>query len=145
MPPHPAAAAAWAGVFWVWPLPVALPVYGVIAGLSAWFYWYVLKAMHRPVMTGKEEMSGAIGRVLEVGRRGALVRVHSELWNAESDDALRPADWVEVLKVSGLRLTVRRLGDQDPWDQMTGTQQPNVSHHEGVTFHTHSSHIHEQR
>lgn len=121
-------------VFWVWPLSIALPVYAVVAALSAWSYWYVLKAVQRPVMTGMEEMGGALGRVLEVGDHDARVRVHSEVWSAESDDALRPGDWVEVTKVSGLRLTVRRLERQ----LLEADGQPLQADHRGGDHHEHT-------
>jgi membrane protein implicated in regulation of membrane protease activity len=100
-------------VLWVWPLSAALPAYGLIVALSVWSYWFVLKAMHQPVITGRESMCGAIGRMVEVGERIALVRVHSEIWSAKSEDTLRPGDWVEVNEIAGLLLKVSRQDEQD--------------------------------
>ncbi|MGA7179719.1 MAG: NfeD family protein [Thiobacillaceae bacterium] len=100
-------------VLWVWPLSAALPAYGLIVALSVWSYWFVLKAMHQAVITGRESMCGAIGRMVEVAERIALVRVHSEISNTESADTLRPGDWVQVVEIAGLLLRVSRLDEQD--------------------------------
>ncbi len=95
-------------MFWFLPLDVAAPVYAVVVGVSIWLYWYVMQSMHRPVETGAEEIRHATGKVIEVGSRLVQVRVHSEIWSAESADKLRRNDLVEVIGIDGLRLKVRR-------------------------------------
>ncbi len=79
-------------VFWLWPMAVAAPVYTVIIVLSALLYFFTLRAMRRPVLTGSEELLQSIGEVVEVRDRLARVRVHSEIWNAESSNELRKGD-----------------------------------------------------
>jgi membrane protein implicated in regulation of membrane protease activity len=96
-------------VFWLWPLSVAAPVYAAIFLLSLLMYYLILQAMRRPVVTGAEEILQEIGRVIEVKKKKARIRVHSEIWNAVSTDRLRAGDQVEIMGVDGLVLRVRRL------------------------------------
>ncbi|MEE9598462.1 MAG: NfeD family protein [Acidiferrobacterales bacterium] len=108
-------------VFWLWPMAVAAPVYTVIIVLSALLYFFTLRAMRRPVLTGSEELLRSIGEVVEVRDRLARVRVHSEIWNAESSNELRKGDRVKVLSVDGLTLRVQRL---DASENITESHQP---------------------
>jgi len=98
-------------VFWIWPLSVAGPVYAVISALSLWMYVYIWRAMQRPVLGGVEELLHSDGEVVEVNGNALRVRVHSEMWNAESKDSLQYGDHVKVVGMSGLILQVKRLDD----------------------------------
>jgi inner membrane protein len=98
-------------VFWIWPLSVAGPVYVVVAALSLWMYAVIMRAMRRPVVSGAEELVHSIGEVTEIQGNELRVRVHSELWNAESNDFLRRGDRVKVVGMRGLILRVRQLND----------------------------------
>lgn len=97
-------------VFWVWPLSVAVPVYTVIVFVSLAIYYLILRAMHRPVITGREGIIQGTGWVIEVRKHQVRVRVRNELWNAESSDKLRPGDQVKIVGVDGLMLRVQRIG-----------------------------------
>jgi hypothetical protein len=70
-----------------------------------------MRAMHRPVQTGMEALLHSRGEVLAKADGLFRVRVHSEVWNAESEHALRPGDRVEVVAIDELRLRVRRIGE----------------------------------
>ena len=96
-------------VFWIWPLSVAGLVYAVITALSLWMYAYIWLAMRRPVLGGAEELLHSAGEVLEVNGDTLRVRVHSEMWNAESKDTLHRGDHVKVVGMTGLILHVQRL------------------------------------
>jgi len=98
-------------VFWIWPLSVAGPVYAVITALSLWMYAYIWRAMQRPVLGGAEELLHSDGEVLEANGSALRVRVHSEMWNAESKDTLHRGDHVRVVGITGLILHVKRLDD----------------------------------
>jgi len=101
-------------VFWLLPLGEAAPTYGVVAVLSAWLYYYVLRAMGRPVEIGREHLLGAVAEVVAVQGDGRFrVHVESEFWSAESREALRVGEQVEVTGVEGVVLKVRRP-HQDP-------------------------------
>jgi membrane-bound serine protease (ClpP class) len=88
-------------------LAVARPLIGAFALLSAGLFVLVigmaLKARHRPVVSGAEEMLGAHGEVIDASGR---VRVHSELWQAQSEVPLHAGDKVRVTGRDGLTLRV---------------------------------------
>jgi membrane-bound serine protease (ClpP class) len=98
-------------VFWIWPLSVAGPAYAAITALSLWMYAYIWRAMQRPVLGGTEELLHSDGEVVEVNGNTLRVRVHSEMWAAESKDILHLGDHVKVVGMTGLILQVRRLED----------------------------------
>ena len=98
-------------VFWIWPLTVAAPVYAAVTLLSLWMYALIWRAMQRPVLGGSEELLHSIGEVIEVRGHTLRVRVHSEMWNAESDDALQRGERIKVIGMTGLILRVRRCRD----------------------------------
>jgi membrane protein implicated in regulation of membrane protease activity len=99
-------------VFWFLPLPIALPVYLLIAAATAAFYWYLYKGNSSPVLTGAEEMQRAVGKVLGANESLADVWVRSELWSAEYEGELREGDRVRVVGMDGLRLKVRKVADE---------------------------------
>jgi len=100
-------------VFWIWPFAVASSIYAAVAILSIWMYILIMRAMRRPVLGGAEELLHSFGEVLEAQGDELRVRVHSELWNAESNDTLRRGDRVKVVGILGLILKVRRYDDAD--------------------------------
>lgn len=98
-------------LFWLMPLTIAVPVYVIVLVVSAWVYLLALRAMHQPVRTGVEELLHAPGKVTGKDKGVFQVRVHSEIWTAESADDLSPGDRIEVVSVKNMRLKVRRLGE----------------------------------
>lgn len=73
----------------------------VAGGGMAW------RARQRPVATGREEMTGATGVVLEGSTADeAWARVHGERWRVRSSSALVPGQRVRVLALHGLTLEV---------------------------------------
>lgn len=65
-----------------------------------------LRARRRPVVSGREEMVGARGRVLAVGP-DSWAEVHGERWKIDSTEPLTPGQRVRVLAIDGLTLRVR--------------------------------------
>ena len=68
----------------------------------------VLRSRKWKSATGKEELIGAQGlamAALAAGTEG-MIRVHGELWRAESSRPMREGDAVRVLRVEGLKLYV---------------------------------------
>ncbi len=68
-----------------------------------------LRARSRPVVSGREEMVGAPGRVEVVDGADLWVRVHGESWHARVEGGARLAvgEAVEVRGIDGLTLIVR--------------------------------------
>jgi len=68
----------------------------------------VLRSRKWKSVTGKEELIGAHGVAvarLSTGTEG-MVRVHGELWRAESSRPVQEGDTVRILRVEGLKLYV---------------------------------------
>ncbi len=103
-------------VFWLMPLSLALPIYMIIASLTALLYWLIAKAMGRQPETGSESLIGTTAEVVSqfgpAGHAQYLVRSHGELWTANSPDAITTGETVSVTAVNGIRLVVRRNGSQ---------------------------------
>ena len=65
-----------------------------------------MKARRRPVVTGREQMIGSQGVVVDATAGEGWVRVHSELWRARSTHPLASGQTVRVTGKDGLVLTV---------------------------------------
>lgn len=89
---------------------IAWPLIAVVAAVSAAFFigvvFMALKARRRRVVSGKEEMVGALGEALENFKGEGRVRVHSEEWRARSESPLKRGQKVKVIAIEGLMLTV---------------------------------------
>lgn len=96
-------------VFWIWPLPEALPAYGAVLSLSVWVYWYAIRAMRQPEQNGAEAMIGETGRIVVDGLGETRVQIRSELWSVASSLPLHQGDRVRILAAQHTRLTVQRL------------------------------------
>ena len=87
--------------------------YALIGGFtlaSAAFLAFVaavlLKSRRRPVVSGREELIGAAGEVIEASGREGWARVHSETWRVRSATPLAPGQHVRVTAMEGLVLDV---------------------------------------
>jgi len=65
-----------------------------------------IKARNRPVVSGLEELLGATGEVIEDFTGKGRIRIHGEIWWAESSMPLHGGDKVQVDSVEGLVLRV---------------------------------------
>lgn len=86
------------------------PLVGGAAAASAVFLLVVLnlavRARARPVLSGREQMLGSTGVVLETAAGGSYARIHGELWKVHSRTTLERGQVVRVTGIDGLRLTV---------------------------------------
>jgi len=96
-------------LFWLLPLPIALPTFVAALIVIGAFYRFLYQGNRMPVLNGAEAILGATGKVLEVNGRRASVWVRGELWTAQVDGEAHTGDRVQVLGMKGLRLDVRRL------------------------------------
>src|ERR1700704_4022842 len=84
-------------------------VLGLAAGTAAFLFLVVgmmLKARKRPVVSGREELIGSIGVVLEEFQREGWARVHGETWRIRSAAPLKAGQRVRVAAMNGLLLDV---------------------------------------
>ena len=102
-------------IFWLIPLNLAIPIYMIIASISAWLYWLIARSMGKQPETGSESLIGAAGEVVSKLNPGDhaqyLVHSQNELWSASSPDSLQTGEVVSITAVDGIRLIVRRNGD----------------------------------
>jgi membrane-bound serine protease (ClpP class) len=75
-----------------------------------------LKARRAPVVSGREEMVGAVGEVQQVQDNEAWAQVHGERWQVVCSEPLQVGERVRVTGIQGLVLQVRR----DPTPALQG-------------------------
>ena len=93
-------------IFWLLPLPLASGIYAIIVGLSAWFYYVVIKIMHRPSRIGLQTLIDARGRVIQANGTCGLARIGRELWKIEAKESLKANEGVTVMGHRGFVLDV---------------------------------------
>jgi membrane protein implicated in regulation of membrane protease activity len=96
-------------VFWLLPLSVALPIYLVILILSGLLYYTLMRAMHRPVVTGVEGLVGKPVKVLKMSGHRGKIRFQGAIWQAVSDDILHKGDTAQVLGMDGLTIKIGKI------------------------------------
>ncbi|MFN7965240.1 MAG: nodulation protein NfeD [Acidobacteriota bacterium] len=90
-------------------VPVALTLIGALSAVT----WIVSRAQRSPVMTGREQMIGAIAVTnTELAPEGKVF-VHGELWSAKSERPTPAGTRVRVVGAKGLQLTVEPLAPTD--------------------------------
>ncbi|KPJ95851.1 MAG: serine protease [Gammaproteobacteria bacterium SG8_11] len=89
---------------------VSLPLIASFALVSSALFTLVLimalKARRRPVVSGQEQLIGAIAEVLKDFDRNGVVHLHGENWSAFTTTPLKQGDKVQVTKMEGLTLWV---------------------------------------
>ena len=101
-------------------MDTSIPGYGIslplLVGVSlsaalalAGIIWLALRARGRPVVSGREQMIGAVGEALgDFDARGS-VHVHGERWQARALAPVHKGEPVQVTAVEGLVLAVKPL------------------------------------
>jgi membrane-bound serine protease (ClpP class) len=78
--------------------------------MTAGFFFAVvgmaMKARKRPIVSGREELIGDIGEVVDDFEHEGWIRVHGELWRATTSTPLRHGQKVNVIAINGLTLEV---------------------------------------
>lgn len=87
-----------------WPLIVVLALGS--AGFLIFVVGMALKARKRPVVSGKEEIVGSLGEMLEDCEHEGWARVHGENWKVRSKVPLKRGQKVRVTGMEGLVLEV---------------------------------------
>ena len=90
--------------------PSLFTIVVVCAGiLSFLLAWLVFRALRRRPSTGSEGLIGEKGKALSAIFRQGEVFVHGEIWKAVSEEEIQEGDAIEVTKVDGLALKVRKV------------------------------------
>jgi membrane-bound serine protease (ClpP class) len=95
---------------------VSLPLIFALSLITAGFFLFMIgaaiKARARPVVSGQEELLQASGEVLDDFEGKGRIRIHGEIWQAESATALKRGDKVQVIAIDGLVLKVQPLNQE---------------------------------
>jgi membrane-bound serine protease (ClpP class) len=67
---------------------------------------FMVKSRRRPVVSGREELVGSSGEVIDDFEREGWARVHSEMWRVRSAAPLKAGQRVRVAAIDGLTLDV---------------------------------------
>jgi len=91
-------------------MAVSIPVIVAVSVISAGFFFIAVRssvtAFRRPVVSGREDMLGSIGEVMEDFENSGRIFVHGESWQAESVTAMRRGDKAMVTGIKGLILQI---------------------------------------
>lgn len=88
-------------------LPLVIGLAIAAAGILVGIVWLALRSHHQRVVSGREEMLGAVGEVVADFTGRGLVHVHGERWQADSPVALKQGQRVAVTAIHGLILEVQ--------------------------------------
>jgi membrane-bound serine protease (ClpP class) len=95
---------------------VSLPLIFALSLITAVFFLFIIgaaiKARGRPVVSGQEELLHGTGEVLDDFEGKGRIRIHGEVWRAESATPLRRGDRVKVVAVDGLVLKIQLLNQE---------------------------------
>jgi membrane-bound serine protease (ClpP class) len=95
---------------------VSLPLIFALSLITAGFFLFLIgaaiKARARPVVSGQEELLQTSGEVLDDFEGKGRIRIHGEIWQAESATPLRRGDKVQVVAIDGLVLKVQPLNQE---------------------------------
>jgi membrane-bound serine protease (ClpP class) len=94
-------------------VPLVVSV-GIFLGLVFFvIIGFALRAQRAPIRIGVESLPGKVGTArTDIGESGQL-QVGAELWSAEAAEAgqvIKAGEKVEVVRVEGLRLIVKKAG-----------------------------------
>src|SRR5690606_25972821 len=82
---------------------------------------FVVRSRQRLVVSGREEMIGALGTITHLAEGAAYAHIHGESWRVIADRSLHVGEQVRVQAVEGLTLRVTALGN-DEHSTTRGTQ-----------------------
>ena len=88
------------------PLPLIATVAAVSGAIMFLIVMMAVKARQRPVVSGREDLVGAGGEVVENFTGEGWVRVRGETWRAASATSLTHGQRVRVTRIDGLTLSV---------------------------------------
>jgi membrane-bound serine protease (ClpP class) len=88
------------------PVPLIVGITVASAAFVISVMTLALRARRRPVVSGRENLIGAVGEVLSADGGEGWARVQGETWRVKSASPLKAGDRVTVTAVDGLILTV---------------------------------------
>lgn len=71
-----------------------------------------LRQRRRPVVSGREEMIGAVAEALETFDQSGKVRTHGEIWSARTEQPVRSGQKLRIKNIRGLTLEVEPVEEE---------------------------------
>jgi len=103
------------GLFFVLPWPAAAAVNVVLAALALGIAPPAMRALKRPVLTGREALVGVSAEAASDIEREGLVRCQGELWTATGNGVRIPKGArLTVIDVQGAKLVVAPITQRRP-------------------------------
>ena len=97
-------------------IKVAIPLIATVTVISAAFFFVALElvfsAHRKPVVSGREEMLGSVGEVLDDFDHKGYIHIHGETWQAQSGTPVKKNEQVKVTAVNGLVLQVEPIKEE---------------------------------
>ena len=88
---------------------IIIPAVAVSGGFFIFAITMAVRIRLRKPTTGVEGLMGRIGVADSDFQPDGKVLVYGEIWNAESDEAVKKGDKVEVVRVDHLKLLVKKF------------------------------------
>ena len=96
---------------------VSTPVIVAVSALSSGFFFIIIRssinAFRKRVVSGREEMIGKTGEIMEDFERHGKIFIHGEAWNAKSDTPMQQGDEAIVTDMNGLILIISPTEEKD--------------------------------
>jgi membrane-bound serine protease (ClpP class) len=89
-------------------LPLVAAFVGATVIIAAGLVGLVVRSHRRKARTGEEGLLGEKGEVRSISKKGIKVFVHGEYWDAECEEEVAEGDEIQVAKVDGMKLTVKK-------------------------------------
>ncbi|MDB5930223.1 MAG: hypothetical protein JWR60_1930 [Polaromonas sp.] len=97
---------------WRIPWPLIAGVALASTGFLVLTLNFALQARRRPVVSGREQMLGATGRILVNPDGSMVLRLQGEVWSVRAGAALAPGQMARVTAIDGLVLQVEPVSPQ---------------------------------
>ena len=91
---------------------VALAIFSALTLLA--IGGFAMRARKRRVVSGREELIGIEGVIIDIGSTGTYAHLHGENWRVDSDNVLQVGQAVRVVAMDGLVLKVKPLAESLP-------------------------------
>jgi membrane-bound serine protease (ClpP class) len=88
---------------------VVLPVVLVSAAFFLFALTMVIRAHRRRPTTGREGLIGGRGVATTDLKPEGVVEIRGELWNAVAEETIKAGDKIEIEKIDGMKVTVKKI------------------------------------
>lgn len=97
---------------------VSLSIIAAVTALTAAFFLIAVRALFKaregPVVSGREQLVGSLGKALDDFDGTGQIRVHGEIWNARAARPVMGGAEVKVVAMDGLTLEVEPAEEKSP-------------------------------